>query len=179
MTKHFKLIDGEQMNAEHPDTFRIPSEADRRSIKPGQLVKLMFAVPDPLAVDDGFVAERMWVSVTNIVSDTFTTFNGTLANEPVVLTKLNFGDQVLFQPRHIIDIQNESEFDPILDEAETAIDHVYETDRSCPVCDLDQLIAKTEQLIVRMKKTRDNLTESSAAEWDNYELVSPNDVSAR
>jgi len=54
-----------------------------------------------------------------------------------------------------------------------------ETSCNCPVCDLDQLIAKTEQLIVRMKETRDTLTESSAAEWTNYELVSPTDGGAK
>ena len=172
MKKHLKLVDGEQINAEHPDTFWIPSESDRRSIKPGHLVKLIFAAADADDDDCDVGAERMWVSVTNIVDDTFTTFTGTLANEPFELTNLKFGDQVIFQPRHIIAIQNESEFDPILDEAQTAIDLDYETGCSCPVCDLDQLIAEAEQLVDRMKKTRAIMGESSATEWDNYQLVS-------
>ena len=54
----------------------------------------------------------------------------------------------------------------------------YETGCSCPVCDLDQLIAEAEQLVDRMKKTRATMAESLTAEWDNYQLASPTDGGA-
>jgi len=172
MTKQPRLIDGEQMNAVYPDTFWIPSEADRRSIKLGYLVKLMFAVPDSENDDDGVGAERMWVSVTTIAGDTFT---GALANSPFFLNDIKFGDEVMFEPKHIIAIQN-PEFDSAPDEDDETGLAIDDDPCTCPMCELDDLIARTEQLVVRMKKTRATIGESFAAEWNTYELASPTDA---
>jgi hypothetical protein len=53
----FYLDDAEVRAREHPDSFSIPSAAERSSIEPSQIVKLIFVIETPDAVQ----AERMWV----------------------------------------------------------------------------------------------------------------------
>jgi uncharacterized protein YegJ (DUF2314 family) len=95
------LIDGVARNTENPDTFCIPNEEEKDMVKEGMLCKLGFETPD--CGECG--GERMWVVVTNKTEGGFV---GTLRNEPVFLD-LEFGDEVHFQRKNIIDIAFDDE----------------------------------------------------------------------
>lgn len=92
----FTLIDGVARNTEHPDTFEIPSEEERRAVKAGDLVKLGF-----LMEDEEIAGERMWVEITTVDPE----LTGTLANFPIVL-KMEWGDEVSFGFDNILSITN-------------------------------------------------------------------------
>jgi hypothetical protein len=53
----YTLDSGVEARAEFPETFMLPSEADRTSLGRGDLAKLMFRISD----DDREAVERMWV----------------------------------------------------------------------------------------------------------------------
>jgi hypothetical protein len=89
------LLDAEAAHREEPLTYSIPRRAVRESLRPGDYVKLLFAVDPPA----GWVeVERMWVEVTASRTDGY---SGRLANQPRYLSNLNPGDQVVFGPEHV------------------------------------------------------------------------------
>lgn len=96
----YTLMDGEERNAAHPDTFEIPSLEDREGVLPGTTVKLGFEVKDK-----DLAGERMWVEVTAVDGDQFT---GTIANDPIVIDG-KYGDPVSFEPKNILSIWEEEE----------------------------------------------------------------------
>lgn len=89
----YSLVDGVERNTNHPDTFWIPSEEEKNSLKVKDLAKLGF-----LSKKDG--GERMWVEITERNGDSF---KGVLRNNPVLL-KLNYDDEVVFESKNIIDV---------------------------------------------------------------------------
>lgn len=95
------LDNGEKRHAAHPKTFWIPDAVDRRSLRVGDLVKILFTSDKPI---DGFTGERMWVEITARAQDLPVRYVGTLANEPSFLA-MKFGDRVEFGAEHIIGIQ--------------------------------------------------------------------------
>lgn len=98
---NYQLIDVEERNKKHPDTFWIPSLEDRTDIDVGQWVKLIFQGKE--------ITERMWVKVTNIVGSLV----GTLDNDPAALP-ITHGDSIDFEPKHIMDIlDNDDEWSPV------------------------------------------------------------------
>ena len=87
------LADGEELSLAHPDSFCLPPLDEREDLKKGMHVKLIF--------DD---AERMWVKVVErICIDEKVVYKGHLANHPTVVD-LKFGDEVVFEPKHVVDI---------------------------------------------------------------------------
>ena len=92
----YTLIDGVSRNAEHPDTFEIPSEEDRLAAKPGDFVKLGFEYEG-----EDFAGERMWVEIVH-----WSPLRGTLANDPLG-DLLNYGDEIEFEVRHIIAVMDD------------------------------------------------------------------------
>lgn len=74
-------------------------------VRPGEAVKLIFAFDsdDPEAPG----AERMWVIVDRIGPDG--RFLGRLDNEPRWIDGLKLGDQVVFDARHIINTEHDSD----------------------------------------------------------------------
>lgn len=90
------LDNGVDRHNDNPDTFEIPEEWEINSLKPGDYAKLIF-----LVVDGG--AERMWVQITGVTDGVFV---GTLANNPLFIESLSFGDKILFSIQNIIDIDN-------------------------------------------------------------------------
>ncbi|MFM0131755.1 TIR domain-containing protein [Paraburkholderia sediminicola] len=107
-------LDGWQLHsgvAQHhrwPDSFEIPNERERRSMKSGDIVKLMFeiAVNDPEEAAPSH--ERMWVTVEGQAGPYFV---GTLNSYPAcshVTDALLTGDRVVFLPEHIIDVWDDS-----------------------------------------------------------------------
>lgn len=96
------LADGEAQRAATPWSFWIPARWRRTHLRRGVYAKVIFRFP-PRPVErwgepDG---ERMWVKVTERHERRYV---GTLANDPVVLTELRFGDVVDFAPENVIAI---------------------------------------------------------------------------
>jgi hypothetical protein len=88
------LGSGVHRNREHPDTFWIPAESERRAVLPGMEVKLNFEM------GNGWM-ERMWVTVIALKGRRLI---GTLDNFPAGIPGLLPGDKIKFKPEHIIDI---------------------------------------------------------------------------
>ena len=89
----FRLRSGVAQHEISPNTFWIPSEAEKDAVRPGDLVKLMWEVR-------GLPGERMWVHVTQVKGDRL---EGQLSNTPVFVG-LDPGARVKFKREHIIDI---------------------------------------------------------------------------
>jgi hypothetical protein len=90
MTWHLEDVEARQR--ESPRHYPIPPSAERQSLQPGDLVKLVFLSD----ADDGD-GERMWVEVDTVEGGDFI---GTLANQPKVVP-LSPGAEIRFQPRHV------------------------------------------------------------------------------
>ena len=90
----FTLANGLLLHADNPDTFEIPSDADKTAIRPDDFVKLIFQ-------QGGAMSERMWVLVTNVEGDKL---RGTLGNHPCNIVGLGYGDEVAFSPEHVVTI---------------------------------------------------------------------------
>ncbi len=88
------LVNVEDMNKEHPDTFGIHSREDRDSLQPGDIAKLLFEYTS------GLPTERMWVQVKESKDGTYL---GELDNVPCN-DLLDFGDEVEFGPENVADI---------------------------------------------------------------------------
>jgi uncharacterized protein YegJ (DUF2314 family) len=99
----WELDDGEAINREAPDTFFIPPKDVRQSLAVGQTVKLVFRI----SVEDeeggrSQEVERMWVVVEKCLTDG--QYVGALNNDPYCTDGIQAGMQVIFEPRHIIQI---------------------------------------------------------------------------
>tara|TARA_R110001583_G_scaffold188106_1_gene349775 strand:- start:203 stop:502 length:300 start_codon:yes stop_codon:yes gene_type:complete len=88
------LVDAVERNRQNPDTFEIPTKTDRESVKAGAFVKLIFEVPET-------GGERMWVLVSSALNGQV---KGTVNNNPVTPGMPALGDQIEFEPKHIIAI---------------------------------------------------------------------------
>ncbi|MGV0129964.1 TIR domain-containing protein [Burkholderia gladioli] len=94
----WELYSGVAQHHRSPETFWIPGERERRSVKPGDSVKLMFEM--------GVIVERMWVTVEDKAGPYFV---GSLDNVPTdEQDALKLGDKVVFLPEHIIHIWDEN-----------------------------------------------------------------------
>ena len=96
------IDDGEAAQAESPEKFWIPPQADRQSLQPNDLVKIRFYIRAPNEsgelVDHG---ERMWVQVKERLEGWY---RGELDNDPYCTDAIQSGMELWFQPRHVIDI---------------------------------------------------------------------------
>jgi hypothetical protein len=90
------LQNGEEWRALYPDTFDIPSEYERRHLRPGDTAKLTFATPGA-----SIPGERMWVQVTE---ETKPGYIGRLCNTPVAIDGVAPGDLIPFGAEHVLDI---------------------------------------------------------------------------
>jgi hypothetical protein len=94
--------DGEVAHATSPDTYWIPSLADRLSLRPGDMAKLRFYIrvvgEDGDTVDEG---ESMWVWITGCLGHWY---RGQLDNQPCCTDDIGPGLEVWFQARHVIDV---------------------------------------------------------------------------
>jgi hypothetical protein len=88
------LGSGVERNRYHPDSFEIPTDEEKRSIEPGDHVRLLFELKDGWC-------ERMWVSVSAIKRRHIV---GELINTPAGIPRLDPGDKVVFKHDHVIDI---------------------------------------------------------------------------
>lgn len=95
----YRLDDARVRAAESRYTFFIPSESETAAVRVGDSVRLTF---EWLTDVEKYGGERMWVEITRIDGETLT---GTLDNEPFEKGKLQRGDVIAFERRHILDIQ--------------------------------------------------------------------------
>lgn len=101
------LTSGVVQSELYPETYRIPSESERRSVGPGYLVKLVFeiALADPEKDNvEIFFGERMWVEVDGVKGPYLV---GKLNNTPASFEGDHYlkpNAEIVFLPEHIIDI---------------------------------------------------------------------------
>jgi hypothetical protein len=99
------LTDAAELAARHPYTFyKSPPEAIAQ-VRPGEVVKLIFAFhsDDPQAPG----AERMWVLVDTLEANGH--FTGKLDNMPGYIADLHAKDAIAFEARHIINTQHDDD----------------------------------------------------------------------
>lgn len=94
------LLDAEAQHDAFPDTFPIPTRAERDALRTGDMVKLVFVLDPPPT--SGPNAERMWVEVRTASADG--SYDGWLTNQPVVITDLEPSALVAFEARHVAGI---------------------------------------------------------------------------
>jgi len=106
MSEHYELINCEDANKSHPESFNLPPVELYAAIKIGSLVKLIFA-------HDGIASERMWVEVldiANLATDGY--FFGQLTNKPLCAAfGLSYGSLLVFKLENVCDIVNRSDGD--------------------------------------------------------------------
>jgi hypothetical protein len=96
LNPNVQLEDGEEKNRQHPDTFQIPSDALKRSLRKGDHVKVI-AHP-----------ERFWVEV---LEARWPQFKGTVLND-LYFTQIHgieHGDELSFEARHIVNVKTVEE----------------------------------------------------------------------
>lgn len=91
------LMDGEERNRAHPKTFEIPSVDERRGLRRGDYAKVGFEFPQ--AKPNYPTGERIWIAVTRRVRGGY---RGKVANRPVFVPDLQFGEEVGFRPEHVL-----------------------------------------------------------------------------
>lgn len=94
----YTLDDGVALQKEYPDTFFIPSGAEKSRLQKNDTVKLIFRTDDAV--------ERMWVNITHdpIQKNGLLVFQGVLDNSPYELKSLKLGDSINFTENNIIKI---------------------------------------------------------------------------
>jgi len=96
--KYFEFGDCEEKARLYPDTFEIPSKQEIADLKVGDYVKLIF-VHSP--------TERMWVKIDAIYNNH--SFTGSLANDPIFIHIVKYGDRFAFHAKHIANILKDDE----------------------------------------------------------------------
>lgn len=91
----YVLDSGVELHRQSPETFQLPSARTRRSLKPGDLVKLVFRLTDGRRV----CVERMWVIVHKATEKGYV---GELNNDPYSTKKIQAGMIVEFTSDHVI-----------------------------------------------------------------------------
>lgn len=94
----WRLDDGEMWHAIEPETFELPTAAERENLVEGQFAKLIFIGSDQDGVERG---ERMWVLITEVTESGYV---GNLNNDPFWLEGIEDGDRVEFEARHVIQV---------------------------------------------------------------------------
>lgn len=109
-----RLLDAEAARRAAPRSFSIPRRAVRDSLKPGDLVKLLFVVGPPV---QGVEVERMWVEVLEGADGGYV---GRLDNKPGSARNLKAGDRVSFRPEHVA-ARDAPEGDPLYLDPDTLV----------------------------------------------------------
>lgn len=109
-----KLQDVEVIAASHPREYVMPTPEDRYSVETGAWVKCIFSRPER-GVPGGTWNERMWVQVMGrINAGGGIVYTGVLANDPFDMPGLEAGDEVSFEPRHILQIMSRDDYEAVL-----------------------------------------------------------------
>lgn len=110
-------VDGVEVNRKHPDTFQIPTDEEKAAVKPGDYVKIGFNDHELE------ITEHMWVHVTG-------EGKGILNNDPVIVDMV-IGDEVTFEPRHILGIITDPNISPMVVITESNSVHYVTGTRPC------------------------------------------------
>lgn len=102
MLRRPRLDSAVARNLENPLTFEIPSEKERKSLKPGDFAKII-VIPRAKGTPTG---ERIWVKVIKVLSGG--RYLGAFANRPIFFSA-DMEDEVIFKPDHIADTGIETE----------------------------------------------------------------------
>jgi hypothetical protein len=97
----WELEDVVQKNRENPETFHIASEAERKGLKPGDLVKLIFLFLDHDEEGEFVQGERMHVRVRETTAEGYV---GVLEDAPAATTLLQRGSPIAFGAEHVATI---------------------------------------------------------------------------
>jgi uncharacterized protein YegJ (DUF2314 family) len=89
------LDDAEARSTANSESFPIPDITIRERLLPGDLVKLIFIEREGAAV------ERMWVEVVAVTDQGYV---GRLDNDPTLIPGLAAGEEVVFEPRHVMTV---------------------------------------------------------------------------
>ena len=101
MAATYTLNSGVDRHKEAPDTFEIPPESERESLRPGDLAKLIFRI----SVGDEVHVERMWVQVVQTKPEYYV---GALDNDPCCTDDIRHGMPVEFHADHIVQIDRQT-----------------------------------------------------------------------
>ena len=93
------LDSGVELNRENPGTFWIPSQEERKAIRSGDHVKLVFEMKE--GWNGQRWGERMWVEVRKVGRRRIV---GTLRNTPAFIPRLEPGQRVRFTSDNVIDL---------------------------------------------------------------------------
>ena len=88
-----------------PRAFVIPPDDERKSVRPGQTVKIDFTFAPESEPKEGNESERMWVAVKERVDDHWI---GVLDNDPRFHDTIKSGHEFHFHPDHIVVIWRDS-----------------------------------------------------------------------
>lgn len=103
--KCLSLRSAEESHRENPRTFSIPRSDERKNLKVGDIVKMVF---EPCQPEES--AERMWIIVKKRTGKGYI---GELNNQPATIDNLELGDEFEFGPEHVIATQTDkTRFDP-------------------------------------------------------------------
>jgi hypothetical protein len=104
----WELESAEARHAASPDTFRIPSRAQRERLQPGDGAKLLFRIASPghTGVERG--VERMWVIVRRRVEGLYVAVLDSTPSSTDPSTSLARGTVLAFAPEHVADINTPS-----------------------------------------------------------------------
>jgi hypothetical protein len=86
-------IDGVESNAKNPDTFLIPNLHERTDVKIGDFVKIGVE-----SMERGH--EKFWVEVIARIDNG--NYVGRVDNDLADVWGINYNDQALFEPRHVL-----------------------------------------------------------------------------
>ena len=93
----FELDSGVKLHKESPDTFYLPPEEERTTLRVGDLCKLIFRMTDGERV----AVERMWVLVGQVKPEYYV---GALDNQPYCTEEIGVGFKVEFHAGHVIQV---------------------------------------------------------------------------
>src|SRR5690349_2189589 len=93
----YTLDNGAEIHKEAPDTFYFPPAEERESLRPGDLVKLIFRIE----FGEEAHVERMWVRVAEVRPESYV---GILDNDPYCTDEIHSGMRVDFHADHVIQI---------------------------------------------------------------------------
>lgn len=97
----YTLDNGAEIHREAPETFWLPPIEQRETLRPGDLVKLIFRIE----FGEETHVERMWVRVTEVRAESYV---GVLDNDPYCTDEIQSGMRVEFHADHVIQIDRKA-----------------------------------------------------------------------
>lgn len=101
--KPWHLESAEAQNDRHYSTFQIPERSLREDLRAKDMVKLIFVGS---RIGGKPAGERMWVEISSRsrTANGQVEYKGKLKNHPATILGLRWGDEVVFGPEHVADV---------------------------------------------------------------------------